>query len=368
MIGFNFYKYSTTTNKSKGCSKPDVYDFLKYDVFLSDVVKITSSKAFRRLQGKASVVDNYEVKNNHYRNRMTHSIEVANMAKIIAKRMNACIDLAEAISLAHDIGHPPFGHMGETILRGILKNFNASFCHNNHGLRIVSGAYSGDDLNLSFECIDGFLKHNFPVKAAEVDECNDIFKNKGFEFSGAKYPSIEAQISAISDDIAYLTHDIEDAIRFGMDKELFLQIDIIKNIREKHKLEDFSEIKNHLRDLFINDVIFETYSRVNSNAKEVYVDFSKDIKSQARKLRELMMDNFYCNYNEIIQNKYKSKMLFVFEELLKNCSKIKNDNIKNLVIQSNNEREKAILVCDYIAGMTDTYVVDFANELKKIII
>lgn len=219
MIGFNFAKYSTTANLSKGTLKHDEYEFLQYDVFMADVMKIMSSKAFRRMQNKTQVVTLIEKKNDHYRNRLTHSLEVANIARLIAQRMNLCQPLAEAISLAHDIGHPPLGHTGEDILNSILKEYDTYFCHNEHALRIVMGVYNKNPLNLSCETIEGILKHNFPVHRKDSSTIKDVVKK--IECDINELPTLEAQISGISDDIAYLTHDLEDAIRYGVGIEEF---------------------------------------------------------------------------------------------------------------------------------------------------
>lgn len=352
MIGFNFFKYSTTTNKSLGVAKKDEFDFLKYDVFFADVIKITSSKAFRRMQNKTSVVCNaMPIKNDHFRNRLTHSIEVANIARFMANRMRLCEPLAESISLAHDIGHPPLGHRGEEILDEILKSFNTKFCHNEHGLRIVTGMYNGDDLNLSFECLDGLLKHNFPAKqptSGVFELINSRFDNK---FELIKIPSMEAQVSGISDDIAYLTHDIEDALRFGMQLELFKEIPVVSDIIQEYS---HFQLKDRLRDFLINNVIITT-SRNVQEGKEYTVEFESSIKQEMKNLKALMMKHFYLKNNDFC-SQYEGKIHELFEKYFKNPEKIVNDLMKEKALNSDNDMQKACIVADYIAGMTDVFI------------
>ncbi len=352
MIGFNFFKYSTTSNKSYGPAKNDEFDFLKYDIFFADVIKITSSKAFRRMQNKTSVVFNaMPIKNDHFRNRLTHSIEVANIARFMANRMRLCQELTESISLAHDIGHPPLGHRGEQILDEILQNFGTNFCHNEHGLRIVTGMYNEENLNLSFECLDGLLKHNFPAKkpSSGVFELMNLIFNNKFEIDIV--PTMEAQVSGISDDIAYLTHDIEDALRFGMELDLFNQIPVIEDIIKESS---HINLKDKLRDFLINNVILTTSSNIQEG-KICPVEFDKSVKKEMKALKALMMEHFYLKNNNFC-SQYEDKINKLFEKYMSSPEEIKNESMKNKVLNSQNEQEKACIVVDYIAGMTDVLI------------
>ena len=187
--------------------------------FQRDRDRIIHSASFRRLKHKTQVFVNTE--GDHYRTRITHSIEVAQIARSIAKYLRLNEDLAETLSLAHDLGHTPFGHAGEDALDECMQNYGG-FDHNLQTLRIVmfleNKYFKFDGLNLTIETLDGLLKHNGPVN--DLTTINKliglkIFKNK-IDFS--TYSSLEAQISAISDDIAYNNHDIQDGIKANLFK------------------------------------------------------------------------------------------------------------------------------------------------------
>ena len=182
--------------------------------FQRDRDRIIHSASFRRLKHKTQVFVNTE--GDHYRTRITHSIEVAQIARSVTKYLNLNEDLAECLSLAHDLGHTPFGHAGEESLNECMDDYGG-FDHNLQTLRIVmfleNKYFKFNGLNLSIETLEGLLKHNGPVEdVITVNKLlgSNIFKRK-INFS--TYPSLEAQISAISDDIAYNNHDIQDGIR-----------------------------------------------------------------------------------------------------------------------------------------------------------
>ena len=208
--------------------------------FQRDRDRIIHSASFRRLKHKTQVFVNTE--GDHYRTRITHSIEVAQIARSIAKYLNVNDDLAETLSLAHDLGHTPFGHAGEIALNECMSKYGG-FDHNLQTLRIVMFLehkylkFKG--LNLSIETLDGLIKHNGPYH--EISKLNKIIGKKNFKgkLNFNKNTSIEAQISAISDDIAYNNHDIDDGFRAG-----FISLDDLKNI------ELFSEIIKEINSEF----------------------------------------------------------------------------------------------------------------------
>ena len=186
--------------------------------FERDRDRIIHSNAFRRLQYKTQVFVNHE--GDHYRNRLTHSIEVSAVARSIAKTLMLQDDLAEAVALGHDLGHTPFGHAGEAALSECMIDYSG-FSHNAHSLKILTllehryASYHG--LNLTWEILEGTVKHNGPLKVSDQTD-NDIpeyvihYNNK-HDLDISRYSSAEAQVASLSDDISYLCHDLEDSIR-----------------------------------------------------------------------------------------------------------------------------------------------------------
>ena len=216
--------------KSKGRFFEEEKTHLRSD-FQRDRDRIIHSTAFRRLKHKTQVFVN--TSGDHFRTRITHSLEVAQIARTLSKFFNLNEDLCETLSLAHDLGHTPFGHAGEEALNTCMKTYGG-FDHNIQTIRIIlfleNRYYNFKGLNLTLETIDGLLKHNGPIK--RLKKYNKIlgknyFKNK-IKFN--TFPSLEAQIASISDDIAYNSHDLED----GLKSNLF-------------KLKDLEDIPDHIK-------------------------------------------------------------------------------------------------------------------------
>ena len=185
--------------------------------FQRDRDRIIHSASFRRLKHKTQVFVNTE--GDHYRTRLTHSMEVSQISRTIARALNLNEDLCETLSLAHDMGHTPFGHAGEDVLNACMENYGG-FDHNIQTLRIVTVLeekyYNFKGLNLTFEALDGLIKHNGPIN--DTDRFNKILRLNTFKgkINFKKFPYLESQISSISDDIAYNNHDIEDGIRANL--------------------------------------------------------------------------------------------------------------------------------------------------------
>lgn len=221
--------------------------------FQRDRDRIIHSASFRRLKHKTQVFVNTE--GDHFRTRITHSIEVAQIARSIAKHLGLNDDLAETLSLAHDLGHTPFGHAGEDALNECMTNFGG-FDHNLQTLRIIMFLehkylkFKG--LNLTLETLDGLLKHNGPVE--DLSTVNRLIGLKSFnnKIDFTSFGSLEAQISAISDDIAYNNHDIQDGIRAKMfNLNDLIEINFFKDIYKSHK----KNIKNNNKDILIYQII-----------------------------------------------------------------------------------------------------------------
>ena len=266
--------------------------------FQRDRDRIIHSASFRRLKHKTQVFVNTE--GDHYRTRITHSIEVAQIARSIARYLCLNEDLAETLSLAHDLGHTPFGHAGEDALNECMEEYGG-FDHNLQTLRVVMFLenkylkFSG--LNLSIETLEGLLKHNGPVD--DLDLVNNLIGIKKFKdkINFNTYPSLEAQISAISDDIAYNNHDIQDGINANLFKlEELVEINFFRNIykeyknkinKNNYKIVTYQIIRDSI-DLMIKDLINNTKNNINynnvKNAKDIHktsflmVDFSDKVK------------------------------------------------------------------------------------------
>ena len=346
--------------------------------FQRDRDRIIHSSSFRRLKHKTQVFVNTE--GDHYRTRLTHSMEVSQISRTLAKYLGLNEDLCEAISLAHDMGHTPFGHAGEKILNECMKNFGG-FNHNIQTLRIVSiienKYYKFNGLNLTIETLDGLIKHNGPIKDFSVyDEIikKSIFKNKIYF---KQYPSLEAQISSISDDIAYNNHDLEDGLRAKLfDMDALKSVSFISKIMKKH----LKNKKDFRREVIVNQIIRETINcmvlDVISNTKknlkmlnpksikDIYkqdhliVDFSISMKKNLSEIREFLKINMYNNKKVVNKNNKGKKVInSLFINLLKNHKKYIG---KNLFKNEPKER----IIADYIAGMSDRFAINLYSNIK----
>ena len=342
--------------------------------FQRDRDRIIHSASFRRLKHKTQVFVNTE--GDHFRTRITHSLEVSQIARSIAKYLNLNDDLAETLSLAHDLGHTPFGHAGENSLRQCMINYGG-FDHNLQTLRIVmfleNKYLKFKGLNLTFETLDGLLKHNGPIY--NIDKINNIIgiKNLKNRFNFNQYSSLESQISNISDDIAYNNHDIQDGLNanlFRLDE--ILEINFFKEIFKryknvkKNKILIYQIIRDSI-DLMVKDII----SNSKKNLKKNKIRNLKDVEKNDDKII-----NFSDNYKEIdneIKNFLRIKMYNNKKVLAKNIEgqkiiKYLFTNIckkpKKFIENQNLNKNKFRSVSDFISGMTDRYAINLYNNLK----
>ena len=340
--------------------------------------RIIHSSSFRRLKHKTQVFVNTD--GDHYRTRITHSMEVSQIARTLARHLGLNEDLSETLSLAHDLGHTPFGHAGEDALRDCMEKYGG-FNHNIQTLRIVTWIenkyYKFFGLNLTVETLDGLLKHNGPIKNIIPYKkiLNKNFFNKKLNFISS--PSLEAQIASISDDIAYNNHDLQDGLRAGLFtiKELS-SITFISELVEKHhkKLKSFRKeiIINHIiRDLInlmVIDVINITKKNLKKNVprsiNDIYkknsliVHFSERVQSIDNQIKDFLKKNMYNN-RKVIANTDKGRIVTrnLFKYLLDNSKKyISNELHKN--------ETKERLIADFISGMTDRYAINLHNKIK----
>ena len=345
--------------------------------FQRDRDRIIHSASFRRLKHKTQVFVNTE--GDHYRTRITHSMEVAQIARSIARYLNLNEDLAETLSLAHDLGHTPFGHAGEDALNECMEEYGG-FDHNLQTLRIVMFLenkylkYSG--LNLSIETLEGLLKHNGPVD--DLDLVDNLIGIKRFKnmINFNTYPSLEAQISAISDDIAYNNHDIQDGINANLFKlEELVEINFFKDIYKKYKnkinkqnykIATYQIIRDSI-DLMIKDIIKNTKNNLKLNKvksfKDIHktsflmVDFSDKVKISENEIRFFLKTKMYNN-KEVLSKNNKGKSI-----IKKLFNRIKL-NPKKFIAQEQLTGNKYRAISDFISGMTDRYAINLNKNFK----
>ena len=363
--------------RSKGRFYKEKKTILRND-FQRDRDRIIHSTAFRRLKHKTQVFVN--TSGDHFRTRITHSLEVSQIARTLSKYFNLNEDLSETLSLAHDLGHTPFGHAGEEALNDCMKKYGG-FDHNIQTIRIVTilenRYYNFSGLNLSFETLDGLLKHNGPV--TNTIKLNNIlgknfFKNKVNFLSNT---SLEAQIASLSDDIAYNSHDLEDGLKSNLFKLNDLKdIQILNKIILKHikKLKKYSidlVVRQIIREIInemVSDVIKTTKKNIKSNniktLKDVYsfdkqiVSFSYKMKNFDLQIKSFLKQKMYFHKSVNIKTEYGRNIIKkLFYKIKKNPKKYINFKKYN---NSNLER----IICDFIAGMTDRYAINLYNKIK----
>ena len=362
---------------SKGRFKIEKKTTLRND-FQRDRDRIIHSTAFRRLKHKTQVFVN--TTGDHFRTRITHSLEVSQIARTLSKFFNLNEDLSETLSLAHDLGHTPFGHAGEEALNDCMKNYGG-FDHNIQTLRIITilenRYYNFNGLNLTLETLDGLIKHNGPVNnKTKFDKIlgKNFFKNK---IKFLDNTSLEGQIAAISDDIAYNSHDLEDGLKSNLFKLNDLKnIPILNKIISKHrsKFTKYSVdliVRQIIREIInemVKDVIKTTEKNIKTNKiknlKEVYnsekkiVCFSYKMKRFDLEIKKFLKEKMYFHKNVKKKTNYGKKIIKkLFLIIIKNPKKY--INIKKY---KNSKLER--IICDYIAGMTDRYAINLYKKIK----
>lgn len=330
--------------------------------------RIIYSTAFRRLQYKTQVFVNHE--GDHYRTRLTHTLEVVQIARTIAKALKLNLELVEAIAMAHDIGHTPFGHAGEDALHEIMKD-QGGFEHNLQGLRVVDlleeRYLNFKGLNLTWEVREGIIKHTTIFDKPAVSE-----------FEPNKSSTLEAQVVDMADEIAYNNHDLDDGITSGLIKSTDLKQISLWNIAQTivHKnqavlnpnIEKYQVIRT-LINMQVTDLLEESKKRINEFdidspekarlKKQKIIAFSKEMAKNIKELEGFLLKNLYRHFKVV-------RMSSKAQRFIKEIFKVYLDNPEQLP-QSTYERlaEESLhrVICDYIAGMTDRYALD---EYKKL--
>jgi dGTPase len=359
--------YATKSSESKGRKYPEE-DHPYRTNFQRDRDRIIHSTAFRRLEYKTQVFVNHE--GDHYRTRLTHTIEVAQISRSIARALRLNEDLAEAIALVHDLGHTPFGHAGEETLNEIMKD-HGGFEHNQQTLRVVDlleekyPDFPG--LNLTYEVREGIMKHE-TIYDHPIPE----------EFAPHQQATLECQAVNLADEIAYHCHDIDDGLASYVLKEeelnqINLWRDLTKNLEKQYANLSPSQRRHQLVRMLINfevsDLIEKTTRRIQKyqiktledvrNAQTKVVSFSDHTEELNNELKKFLFERMYRHYRMIrMADKAKRIIHQLFEVYLNNL-----DQLPPSFRQRLKDEDKMQLICDYIAGMTDRFAL---QEYKKL--
>lgn len=343
--------------------------------------RIIESNAFRRLQYKTQVFVNFH--GDHYRTRLTHSLEVAQISRWISSGLQLNKDLSEIISLAHDLGHAPFGHAGEDAINAKIKEYDnnfTKFCHNSQAIKIVTNIENRfiqfKGLNLSWDTIEGLAKHNGTFKNREIHPIIENF-DKIYNLDLFKQPSLEAQISAYADDLAYNNHDLEDGFKdnlFSLEdiKEVEILNYIIKEIQSEFtnisQNQIIAELKKRSTSLMVIDIIRSSSAKINKlqlkniedvrNLEDFAITSSNSMSYHISQISAFLYKKMYRHEKvKTMSSRAKSIISFLFDHYYKNLDLIPN--------QFYNQDKPMQSVIDYIAGMTDRYAINKFNEITN---
>ena len=365
-------------SKSRGRLHPEIDSSPRgpRDIFQRDRDRIIHSVAFRRLRHKTQVF--VAPDGDHYRVRLTHSLEVAQIARTMARALGLNEDLTEALALAHDLGHPPFGHAGEDALNGALGE-SGGFDHNAHTIRILTRLETPyprfEGLNLSWEALEGLAKHNGPVLSPTWAMAE---ANAEWDLDLSSWPSLEAQVAAISDDIAYDNHDIDDGLRAGLlDLDQLLELPLVKRLWDAigDRCPAISVDKQQralVRDMIgtmVEDVLAETARRVREawietiddvrSAGKPLAGFSHSLAAEERELKRLLYARLY-DLPELEPVRVEA------ERVVANLARayIEDPSLLPEPWQhGGNRTEQLRTIGDFIAGMTDRFAIARHEEL-----
>ncbi len=344
--------------------------------FQRDRDRIIHSMSFRRLRSKTQVFISPE--GDHYRTRMTHTLEVAQIGRVIARALGLDEDLTEALCLAHDLGHPPFGHAGEQALCDAMER-HGGFDHNAQSLRTVMRLESPypeyDGLNLSWDMLEGMAKHNGPVQApnwamAELDAA--------YPLDLGNWPSLEAQVAAVADDIAYDNHDIDDGLRAGfLSLDDLMQVDFLadqwrsveKRFPNAPRDRQQRELIRDQIGLMVNDVIEHTREQARgvTSVDEVrgagrrLAGFSEGLALQERGLKKFMYDKLYYHPEQIgAAERARDVVARLFAAYSQDPGMMPDEWLEKLPPQ---EPERSRMIADFIAGMSDRFAIECCSAI-----
>src|SRR6516164_664610 len=376
--------YASKPGESRGRLHPEPEHPMR-SPFQRDRDRIIHSTAFRRLTHKTQVFVYHE--GDHYRTRLTHTLEVAQIARTISRALGLDEDLAETLALSHDLGHTPFGHAGEEALNAEMARFGG-FSHNDQTLRILTrlerryAEYDG--LNLTWESLEGTVKHNGPLRGsgidrpvpptiAEYDRCHPLALDQ--------FPSAEAQVAALADDIAYNNHDIDDGLRAGLFPiadlaEVPLVGPVFRSVASRYPgLEESRLIHEAIRrliDLMVGDLIDETKSRIAASGVDSaeavralgapVVAFSAEMRRNDRAFKDFLLERMYRHFRV---NRMSSKARRVVRDLfalyLAEPECLPRE--WRVLAAGPHDPQTARVAADYLAGMTDRFALDEHHRL-----
>jgi dGTPase len=343
--------------------------------FQRDRDRILHSTAFRRLTYKTQVFVFHE--GDHYRTRLTHSLEVAQIARTVARQLRLDEDLAEAIALAHDLGHPPFGHAGERALDKVMHGFGG-FDHNAQSLRVVTGLerkYAQfDGLNLTWETLEGLAKHNGPVDAASAvaKVARRLERWQSLELSS--WPSAEAQVAALADDVAYVAHDIDDGLRahlltlgdFEGQPLAGLALQRVRASAPADNGRAVYELTRRLITVMIADLVTESRARLAAlapqspedirAAPQATVGFSAAMATDITRLKAFLFERVYRH--ERVMSVMRDAERIVADLFAKyRAEPAAMAEAWHAASQRLDDRRRARLICDFVGGMTDRFAI-----------
>jgi dGTPase len=353
------YAASPEATRGRRFSEPAPHGRSEYQ---RDRDRIIHSTAFRRLEYKTQVFVNHE--GDLFRTRLTHSLEVAQLSRSIARNLMLDEDLTEAISLAHDLGHTPFGHAGQDALNACMKP-HGGFEHNLQSLRVVDlleQRYAAfDGLNLTFETREGILKHCSVRNARELGEIGERFLKK-------RRPSLEAQIANVADEIAYNNHDVDDGVRSGLiELDQLCEIGLVKRHREA-VLRQYptltgrrlvNETVRGMIDTLVSDLIASSAEAIRRHALQTIEDvraapaligFSESVRAEQLELKRFLHHNLYRHYQVA---RMSSKARRIVHDLFE--AFVAEPQLLPPEFQARAGEDKPRAIADYVAGMTDRY-------------
>ncbi|MBA3073303.1 MAG: deoxyguanosinetriphosphate triphosphohydrolase [Anaerolineae bacterium] len=353
--------YAIHSKNSRGRKYPETEPDYR-TCFQRDRDRVLHTTAFRRLEYKTQVFINYE--GDYYRTRLTHTLEVTQIGRTIARALGASEDLVEVICMAHDMGHPPFGHSGESTLNQLMQN-HGGFNHNHHSYRIVTEIerrypdFPG--LNLSWEVLEGMVKHE-----TEYD------KTDALEYDPSLRGNLEAQITNVADELAYTSHDLDDGLRSGIiTPEMLDGIELWEIASAKH-IKNGCLMDDLTRHMIIRDLTgLQVTSMINTSAQVIeksqvksarelqllgynVVGFDDEMKKRNRILKDFLFKNMYHHYRVVRMQKKAERILTELFNAYANEPSMLPLQFQNLIEEKGKERT----ICDYLAGMTDRFAVD----------
>ena len=348
-------------------------------VFERDRDRIIHSNSFRKLKHKTQVF--IQSDSDYYRTRLTHSLEVAQISRSLCRAMNLNEDLGEVVSLSHDLGHPPFGHIGEKALNNSMIKYGG-FDHNDQTLRVITCIEKRhpnfEGLNLSWESLEGIVKHNgvilenIPFHINNYNKVHNLYLNLN--------PHLESQIASVSDDIAYNNHDVEDALRaklITLDSlnEVKYFNEIIRQIKDRYKKIDSNFVTYQMLRISISNMINDIIKNSNKNieinnikkVEDVFthnkflIYMSENMKNDCLLIKDFLYKNVYNHPNlRKKREEVENIIMSLFKYYLENFSSLPDDWLS---LQKKETKHR--IICDYISGMTDRYASKLYNSIYE---